>query len=72
MALKAKIKFKSANPGCGNDDNDVIIIKVKRNHWEDFSQLLGAARDNTDSYHLTYSEVKVIENTFDNTISENT
>lgn len=69
MALKAKIKFKAAYPDGQRDDNDVIVIKVKRKHWQDFSQLLGAGRDNANSFGLIESEARFIEENFDSLYS---
>lgn len=74
MALKAKIKFKTQFPnGIANHDpkDDVIIIKVKRNNWEDFSQLLGAARDNAGSYLIDVDEARNIEIDFDTVFEAN-
>ena len=75
MTLKAKIKFKTRHPnGISQHDqkDDVIVIKVKRKHWEGFSRLLGAARDNSDSFGIVHSEVQAIEQEFDNIIIANT
>lgn len=70
MTLKAKIKFKAAYPDGPKDDNDVIVIKVKRKHWEDFSQLLGAGRAEANSFCISESEAEVIEYNFDSLYSE--
>lgn len=71
MTLKAKIKFKPVYQNGSQDDNDVIVIKVKRKHWEDFSQLLAAARNNTDNYPIVHSEVATIERQFDGVMCPN-
>ena len=65
MALKAKIKFKPVHPDGSQDDNDVIIIKVKRNNWPEFSRLLGAGRAEAHNWHIEVSDAGKIEDKFD-------
>lgn len=63
--MKIKMKFKPVHPDGSVVDGDVIVLKVKRADWLDFSRLLGAAHSNAEQYRLNPDVINKIESKFD-------